>query len=394
MSIEIGKVERKHKSRVGAFFFGWFMSLLVHVGIIVGLGAFVYFKVSPQWVNNTFHTKINLGSDEINNKTVKDFVDSAINLARNVNTYTLNDLKQDFGIDIGTELYGLNIEDLKSVGFSEFPNAVKEKCSNISAYELRKLIDLTDMSSIMESTITYYVIDGKLYKDDHAGTEVGFKYSVDGNVVTIKDETYTANGSGVITPEVQKLPLINGIADYIDTLGDNMTIGELQEEYGITLPSYLAKEEYKTRKVTELESIINELKIADILELKYVSGVWKDKNNNAVSTFVGAIADLKVNEVSSQIESKIKDLTVADVFDSSSMGALSVIPSTTKLSNVPTALKEAITGDDALTLYQLREKGLIDSTTNLSKQIIYQAELKELGELTLNQIIDYVSLLS
>ena len=393
MSKDIGKVERKHKSRVGAFIFGWFMCFIFNLALLLGVGAFVYFKVSPSWINNTFHTNINLGSEEVNNKTLKDFVDSAINLAKNVNTYTLNDHKKDFGISVNSEYFGINIEDLKSVGLRDLPNALKDKFSSVSAYELRDLVDLSSMSDIMESTVKYYVNDGRLYKDDSSSTEVDFDYSISGNVVTIKGENYTANGSGIITPQVQKLPLVNGSIDYLDSLGENMTIGELQDEYHITLPTYLAKEEYKTRKVTELESIINNLKIADILELTYSGGVWKDKSNNTVSSFVGAIADLKVSEVSSQIETKIKNLTVADVFDASSMGALSVIDDDTKLSEIPTALKDAISGENALSLYELREKGMIDSTTNLSKQVFYEGEFKDLGELNLNEIIDYVALL-
>ena len=42
----------------------------------------------------------------------------------------LKDLKNDFGIEIEDDLYGIDISDLKTVGLSDLPKAIQEKVQN------------------------------------------------------------------------------------------------------------------------------------------------------------------------------------------------------------------------------------------------------------------------
>ena len=150
MAKQAGEITRKTKGgSIGSFFFGWFIGFLLTVGLIVGLGAFIYFKVSVKWVNDTFNQQLDLGSEELNNLTLQTFVNHAIDLSKNTDTYTITDLENDFGINIGNEIMGIDITDLKTVPVTKLPEAFQNKLSNISAYELRNVLDLTDLDNIL-----------------------------------------------------------------------------------------------------------------------------------------------------------------------------------------------------------------------------------------------------
>ena len=66
--------EKRKSGSFGSFVFGSFFGFLLCIGALVGIGCFAYFKVSPAWINKTFNTNIDLGNEEINDKTLKDLV--------------------------------------------------------------------------------------------------------------------------------------------------------------------------------------------------------------------------------------------------------------------------------------------------------------------------------
>ena len=157
MSKKIENTEKKSKKHIGSFIGGSFFGILLTLIILAGTLCFAYFKVSPNWINKTFNTSIDLGSDEANNKTIKDFVNGAIQLSSNLDGYTLNDLKRDFGISVSDEVYGFDISDLKDVPLSNLGAKVEEKLNNITAYELDQIegIDMEGLESILSKKNTY-----------------------------------------------------------------------------------------------------------------------------------------------------------------------------------------------------------------------------------------------
>ena len=115
MGKSLTKSERKsRKSGVGAFFGGTFVGFLLGLAAIAGICVFAYFKVSPEWLNKTFKTDINLGSEQANKVTLSDVVSSAMSILSNTSTYTLNDLNKDLGVEVPDKLLGIdNIAEKK-----------------------------------------------------------------------------------------------------------------------------------------------------------------------------------------------------------------------------------------------------------------------------------------
>ncbi len=367
MAKQIGEIKRKpHGMSFGSFFFGTFIGLLLGIGAIVGIGVFAYFNVSPEWINNTFHTNLDLGNENTNKLTLNTVVIHALNLVQNMDSYTINDLKTDFGIILEDKYMGIDITDLKNVPLTKLMEKLQDKLSNISAYELREVLG---NFAILDKEMTYYAYGSgenrKLYKDADHTKPVEFDYALTGNKVTIKGSSFS-----IIEEEVKialkYLPLTRAIADYTSELGDNVTLRDLHDNYGVELPAYIyIGNEDKT--VNEITNIINSVTIAEIMNYKYdiTVGYYLDKNNNnrydegideVASPLLNAIADSTVNS----LNDRIKTLKVKDLFTDTT-GALSLIPADTEINNISSAFSKAI---QETSIGELIEKQVIDRPNN------------------------------
>ena len=414
MAKQAGEITRKTKSgSVGSFFFGWFIGFLLTIALIGGLGAFIYFKVSISWVNNTFNQEIDLGSEELNNLTLNTFVSHAINLGQNIDTYTLSDLENDFGINIGDEIMGINILDLKSVPITELPDAFQNKLSNISAYELRNVLDLTDLDNILSKENTYYYnsLDNKLYEDELFTSEVTFDYAIAYEIVTIKGQNFGVV-DGTVTIELRYLPLTLAMSSFTSDLGDNITLGELRHDYGVQLPEFLDGVSDDTT-ISELGDAIDNLYIADFLDYTIAGENVFDSTGLPVNGIMETLAKMQVSNLSnlkqeidnmyiadilgynydetldgvtdsegepvngilnviskskvSELNATLETLTIGDLFDSSEFesGALSLISPETEIDEIPTALSNALTTS---TLDELISAQIISAPTNYTNE--------------------------
>ena len=222
---------KPRKSGVGKLFLGIFLGFIMCLGTLFGLGWFAYNNLSVQWINDTFNANVDLGSKDLNKKTIKDFVSSAISLSQNIDTYTLNDIKKDFGFSLGDELMGLNIEDLKDVPVKELGEAMQDKLSNISADELDGVLNLDDMNLNLNKTNTYYVSGNTLYEDEYHNVAVNkdeINYEIydeaSKTYVKIKDEKREVK-NGKADFELRFLPLTKALGDFMNTMGDKITVG-------------------------------------------------------------------------------------------------------------------------------------------------------------------------
>ena len=269
-----GKIERKSRgSGVGTLFLGTFIGFILCLGLIAGVGCFAYFKVSPNWLNKTFKTKIDLGNEDANSKTLSDFVSGALGLIQNVDSYTLSDLKGDFGIEVKDELFGINISDLKNVAITDLGAAIENKFATISAGELKEVegMNLTSMSSILDKHNTYYFnsVNNKLYKEFNGSSysnEVTFDYDVSEDktkVITKGNEE--AIVSGQVSIPLWYLPLATALSDFTANMGNQITLAELEADYGVELPSFFNNVDKANTTVNDLEEEINKLYVADFL---------------------------------------------------------------------------------------------------------------------------------
>lgn len=328
MGKRIGEVERKHKHRsgVGAFFLGGFIGILLGIGIIAGLGALVYFKATPQWLNKTFKTNIDLGSDELNRVTLDKIVKKGIYISNNTDKYTLADFEKDFGYKFPEKIKGVSIQSLKNKPLSKIGEGINDILNDVSIEELSEIYTPSaDVEKLLNDELTLYVKTGfktgdKVYSDKACTKQVDFASIVDGKV-KIKDISIMPDADNKVQFKLKELPVLQGLPLYITHIGDNMTIKRLEENFGVTLPSIIkiSEDDKAEKTINDLGDIIDNMYIADLLDYEYdetankvykiVSGV-KTEVTGAVATF----AKKKVNELNT-LDETIKSMRVYEVLD-------------------------------------------------------------------------------
>ncbi len=368
----------KKKGCFGAFFGGGFIGFNLCLALIAGLGAFVYFKVSPNWINRNFKTQIDLGSENVNNMTVKDFVSSALSLVQNLDTYKLGSLERDFGIKIENKMFGIDISDLKEVEISKLSEAVEKKFANISAGELKNISGMNiedNMGTILDKNNTYYYNNYKLYRkyDNYSySDEVDFEYTIssDETKVSIKNKSYSIV-SNKVKVVLWDLPLTAAFGDFMKSMGDNMTLSDLEKDFGVKLPSFMDNVDKANTTVNKLEDAINGLYVADFL------GYTIDKTDpdnivvkDGANIVTGVLSKLSQNKIE-DLEECINDLRLTDLFAEDEMtGVLTLIDNPEKVT---------LTGQTD------PSKGLLSISDALTKVI----EEKNLGELVDAGLIIY-----
>lgn len=445
---KVGKIERKSRFGVGTFFFGTFIGFLFTIALIVGLGCFAYFNISAKWINKTFKTEIDLGSEDLNKITLNKLVNSAIYLGKNLDNYTLNDLKKDFGLNFTNNLSGIDISDLKSVPFKNMVSSISDKFKNISAQELNSFLsDSATLTNIMNKSATYYfnIVDSKLYcqkSGDVYSQPVTFSYKVENNNIKIKNfSPIGVNADNTVSIQLKHLPLTTAIDEFTTNLGDNTTIGELKSQYGVTLPSYFDNIDdnatinqlegeiqdiyladflgytisgddvyqnstqingvmkiFAKMQIKDLENAkqtIDDLYIAEVLGYNYntLTGKVTDQSGNEITGILGAVSKFTIANITDS-ENGIESLKIGDLFEASSFndGILTLLADckdTTELSEIPNVLQTKIT---TATINDLVTKNVINSSsynsTVAEKEIIVGGSPKKVKNCNITELMD------
>lgn len=403
MGNDVVKVKKTYsKPGLGRFFLGIFLGIILGIGLLVGGVALIYFNVSPEWINNTFKTEIDLGSEEINKKTLNDLVSVVVSIGTNLDTYTIENFEEDFGIEVADKLLGsIDITDLKKVAVADLPQGIEDKFKSISAKELEGLFSSEALEDIMAKTVTYYYkeADNKLYKDAEFAESLSdtFEYTVENNKVKIKTFDPVDIVEGKVELTLNVLPLSVALDEFTSSLGENLTLQELKTEYGVDLPSYIY-EGNETKTVNEISEIINDIELSKILELKYddtFETYYTDNNNNKmydsgeeVSAVLNSIATTKVDELAG----KIKTLTIKDIFKTRT-GILSLIAEDTTIEDIPAAAQNVIKNK---TINDLKDVVIsLDDADEAKLTILVDHDgdsstaKKAVGALTINELLDY-----
>ena len=384
MGTEIKTVKRR-KSGAGMLFLGIFLGFILSIGSLVGLGFLAYNKMNVNFLNKTFKTDINLGSDELNNKTIKQFVSSATNMISNIDSYSLNDLKNDFGVSISDEVMGIDITELKAVPIGEIPDELQKKFNKISADELEGVMDLNNMSNILNKCNAYYYnsTTGKLYNEQSYVSSVAFDYTIESGKVVVRDQQYEIK-DGKVEIELRYLPLTTAINDFTKNMGDQITLGELETDYGVKLPEYFNGVDRKVT-INQLSDEIDNLQLANFLGYSYDNTTGKYYNDldkdgvldsgEELTGIMNALADTTISGVSEKIDS----LKLSDLFTDEELnkGALSLIDKDTNVNNIDSALEtafETVTFEKLITAElvdkpakydEIKDKYLIGSNTKI-----------------------------
>lgn len=332
----MAKRERKHKSGIGKLFLGIFLGFILSLGSLFGVGFFAYKKLSIVWLNKTFNTNFDLGTDEANNRTIEGFAQSLSNILQmNTKAYTFDQLKNDFGIDVLNMLsnsIGIDMSTMANTPITKISEGMKDVISNLNAEDLGKFIDVSALNNvILNKEITYYVDvqNNELYKnrvystkiakktldykiannkvylngDTENGTEINKDTSVELNGTTYyvyneelyvnlnltnkvdkkKDFDYsigttniTVEGTVNVYPvdfqsktvviQVKNMNLVSAMNEYLNKIGDVTTIEELEKEFGVKLPDFMAEHIDKTKYINELGAEIDKIKLGYFLK--------------------------------------------------------------------------------------------------------------------------------
>lgn len=386
------KVKTK-SGRAGSFFLGWLVGFLVTIALLAGLFSFVYFKVSAKWINKTFKTSINLPYD-LDDMTLSDLVTGAINLGKNLDKYTLADLKKDFGIEIPDKIFKIDISDLKIVTFSELKDKLTEKFENISVKELEEIVTLPSSLDgfLKEQTIEYYTDGTTLFEDSDHRTPVGFACEIVGDEVHIKN-FYTeptnyapkiVEGKVLIVREY--LPIKVAFSG-IDPSAD-MTLEELKS-FGFDLPSFLSDIPADTH-LNKLGEAIEKIQIAKLMgyDIAEDGKVYKGSVHtpeNEASKLESIIAVKTIEELKS---GNGLELTLGNIFDESDFAegkilALLADQQNTSVDKIPDLLNNILKDAD---LEKLQKAGIIDSKVDLTRT--FGRDGKQLGEYKLDEFIN------
>lgn len=327
MGKRIGEIERKYKRRsgLGPFFLGTFVGILLGIGAIVGVGFLAYYKATPQWINSTFKTNIDLGSEDLNKITLSKLVSKAMYISNNSDKYTLEDFEKDFGYTIPSEIKGINIEKLKTKPLNKIGEGISDVLNDVAMNDLSELYTPSgDVEKLLDDCLTLYVKTGylngdKVYADKDCTEEVAFA-TIENGAVKVKDVTKVPV-DGKVKFDLKDVPLLQGLPVYITHLGDNMTIKRLETAFGIVLPSIIkiSDADKEVKKINDLGDIINNMYLADFLDYEYDATADKVyKTVDGVKTEVtGAIATIskkKVKELNT-LEDTIKTMKVYEVLN-------------------------------------------------------------------------------
>ncbi len=389
---KIGQPKAKTKSgRVGSFFLGIFIGLLLTILLIGGTGCFIYFKVSPTWINKHFKTNINLPYG-LNDFTLQRLVSVAYGIGSNYETYTLNDLDKDFGIKIDDVLFGIDIKDLKSVGLGELPSKVSSKIANISRRELSSISLPENMEKLFAIKQTF-TVDGSTLKDDN-GT-VSFEHRVENGKVYIKSfDPFSVEEGNIVQIPLEALPLKDAFK-YLN-LSKDISLKKLKEYFSIDkLPDFLERLDPETT-LNELETKIKESPAADLLGYR-IEGDKVYNGDIEVKGIQAFIAKKTIGELSSgSLVICLNNIFTEEDFSS---GFLSLIDEQDRgctLQEVASVLNKSVKN---ATLGQLVDAGVISGeenrelADNIKTKKIKTTQNPDGVELSSLKLVDFLNLL-
>lgn len=278
----MGKVEtvrRRHGFKsLGSFIFGMVFGILLLAGILFGVGYWAYKNANLKTVEKMTKSEIDI-NEKYKDFTLEYIIKTALNIGKNMDTYTIQDFENDFNTNIIDDTYyGIDLMPLKKSTIKTIKDDLTNVIKGITLNSVMSAMEIDEnsssiLSSIINSKNTYYfdIETEKLYTDVSMIQEVGFDYSIkkdESSNYTIKINTYefTTSTSGDIDVAVRYLPASTSLAD--------------------------------------LNGIVGDLKVYQVLDLTDDDndGKYQTKSGENCSNLINCIADMTIDSLSTEID--------------------------------------------------------------------------------------------
>ncbi|MBR4999276.1 MAG: hypothetical protein IKY10_05285, partial [Clostridia bacterium] len=184
---------------------------------------------------------------------------------------------------------------------------------------------------ILDKTNSYYFnsADDKLYKN-FDGTTYSNPVSFDFEVNAEKTKVITKNHESQITLNAEHgvvnqvniklwyLPLTVALGDFTSNMGSQITLAELESEYGVELPKFFDNVDKANTTINEMEEEINNLYVADFMgytiDDSNPSNVIVKNGNDEVKGIMAIVAKEKVGDLSTMKET-IDNTAIEDILN-------------------------------------------------------------------------------
>lgn len=320
------RVRSKHGFKgFGSFILGWFVGFICTILIIAGVGYWAYTSLNIRKIEKW--TKSDIASNKkLEELSIQDAVAIVKGISKGSDEYTLAKLEEDFGIDIlGDSIFGISLDRLKNSPIKEFKQAIDDTLDTATFANILSFMEVGDdlglLDTVLDSEITYYINNGKLYTENTHSIEVEFDYTISDTEVEFANGKHTIKSSGgytVVTPTLEHVPLKTAI-NKMGNVTKDMKIYEIMDYHYDSV----TKKYYQS----------------------YSNGVYSD----AVSGVMNAIANYSIDDLSDQ--SKIDELEIHEVMGyyynkaDDSYYTTATFNANTKVAGVMNALAGKVLGD-------------------------------------------------
>ena len=333
----INKVKHKKGFKdIWIFLFGLLFGFIFTIAGLVGVGFWAYNNLTIKKVEKLTNNDFGLPA-EINTLTLKTLVGNAMEIEDNIDTYTIEDLENDFDIVVIGEdglipnsLYGLDLTSLRKSNKNTIESDIEKIIESASLNTFISYMDKSDeelgiFATIINTKVDYYFnsVDNKLYTNSDYSTLVGFDYKVENNNIKIGSNSTTyAIENGKISVPFRTVPIEQAFTKF-DSVTNNLKLYEILD-YTKDGDKYYT-DETKTNEITGVlktladktikeisnEDTFNNLYIYEVLDYTPTSDGYKQADGTTVTGVIKHLAGSTVKNLSTTIQ----NLTVGQALD-------------------------------------------------------------------------------
>ena len=261
-------IKEKKRGGCGTFIGGFFIGALSLILCIVGVGAFLFYRLSLSSIEAAIGIEVPFIRGEYETMPLRDLVKELFGKANDIKNYTIADLSEEKNlVDLPTKIPGTDL-DLQGVYDYEITfNGRTDKVKNFAVYnEIYKDFD-GFVDKIIEVVYKINTIDNLL-------SSLNIDLDTDLNYPAFKSDLYEVSAGNFKSFRQLTISEALDILPYYYSY-DSMTMQKLIDAVGIDLSDFkfAEKESFLHQKLSTLPDYMLALPMEDIIEVKES---WED----------------------------------------------------------------------------------------------------------------------